>query len=113
MKIWIGAVAMVLAGCVTTSEVVPAGKDSYMVTVSARGAAAGDGRIESLKAANAYCATSSRHMIIRRTDTSGIAIGALPVTTALVFSCVDDSDPEWQRPNLRKDPTMVVEDQRR
>jgi hypothetical protein len=112
MQIRILGVALILSGCVTTSDVVQVGKDSYLVTVSARGNNAGVGRIDSVKAASKYCATSGKHMIIRRTDTSGIALGALPETTALVFSCVDESDPEWQRPNLSPDPNVRIEDQR-
>jgi putative hemolysin len=113
MKIQFFAMALILSGCVTTSDVVPVGKDSYLVSVSARGNNAGAGRIESAKAAVKYCAARGQHMIIRRTDTSGIALGAIPETTALVFSCVDESDPEWQRPNLQADPTVRIEDQRR
>ena len=113
MKQTIALLVLILAGCVSTSDIVPVGKDSYMLTVNARGPGAGKGRIESMKSANKYCTAMNQHMIIRRSDTSGIAIGALPETTALVFSCVGEDDPEWQRPNLRKDPTTVIEDARR
>lgn len=107
----VGSIALV--GCVSTSEVVPMGRDSYMVQSTSRGGvAAGKERIEAVKTANAYCAAQTKHMIVRRTDTSGAA-GWTPVTNALVFSCVTDDDPEWKRPDLHKDANVVIEDQRK
>jgi hypothetical protein len=104
---------LTLAGCgVSTSEVVPVGRDSFMLTSTARGGLyAGQERTESAKAANQYCDALSKHMVIRRIDTNGIA-GLGPVTSNLVFSCVTSDDPEYQRPNLRRDPNVVVEDRR-
>jgi hypothetical protein len=107
------ALTVGLSGCgVSTSEVVPVGRDSFMLTSTARGGLyAGQERIEGAKAANQYCGTLSKHMIIRRSDGNGIP-GIGPVTSNLVFSCVASDDPEYQRPNLRHDPNVVVEDRR-
>ena len=104
--------ALGLSACMSTSDIVPAGKDSYMVTVSMSGPGAGQGRVNAVKSANAYCATISKHMIIRRYDTSGAGVTVNPLVTTLIFSCVGDSDPEWARPNLHTDPTTVIHDQR-
>jgi hypothetical protein len=105
-------VAALIAGCISTSEVVPAGKDSYMVVGTAQGGMnAGKGQIEAVKAANAYCAQSSKLMVIRRTDSGGNA-GFGGEHDTLIFSCVAENDPEYQRPNLHADPTTVIEDQR-
>src|SRR5690349_398851 len=104
--------AALLAACVSTSEVVPAGKDSYMIVGRAQGGMnAGKGQIEAVKAANSYCAQTGKVMVIRRTDTAGNA-GFGGEHDTLIFSCVAENDPEYQRPNLRKDPTTVVEDAR-
>jgi hypothetical protein len=101
-----------LVGCVSTSEIVPAGRDSYLLMATSRGGLfAGQERIDGLKAANRYCEQQDRHMIIRRTDTNGIP-GVGPMTNSLVFSCVTDFDPEYGRPNLRHDPNVVIEDSR-
>jgi hypothetical protein len=107
------ALALSLSACgVSTSEVVPVGRDSFMLTSTARGGLfAGEERIASAKAANQYCDARGQHMIIRRTDGSGIA-GLGPVTSNLVFSCVTSGDPEYQRPNLRHDPNVIIEDAR-
>lgn len=103
---------LALTGCVSTSEVVPAGRDSYMVSGSVRGGMlAGNSVIEATKTANAFCAKQSRVMILRHTQTDGNA-GFGGEHSSLLFSCVDESDPEYRRPNVRKDPTTVIEDER-
>lgn len=103
MKIAIFAVFAVLTGCVSASEIVPAGKDSYMVSARAMGGInSGQGIIEATKTANAYCAKSGKLMLIRHTETGGSAAFGGEHSN-LIFSCVDESDPEYQRPNLRKD----------
>lgn len=103
---------LALTGCVSASEVVPAGRDSYMVSGSVHGGMmAGNSIIEATKTANAFCAKQSKMMIIRHAQTGGDA-GFGGEHSSLVFSCVNENDPEYQRPNLHKDPTTVVEDQR-
>jgi hypothetical protein len=50
------AAGALLTGCVSSSEIVPMGKDSYMVSGQARGGIeTGKSLIEATKAANAYC----------------------------------------------------------
>ena len=109
----LGIVALLLlAGCVSTTDIVPAGKDSYMVAGSANGGAnGGKSLIAATKQANAYCGKLGKVMIIRNTETGGSA-GWGGEHSNLIFSCVAENDPEYQRPNLRKEPTTVVEDQR-
>jgi hypothetical protein len=102
---------LIMAGCVSTSDIVPAGKDSYMVQSSARGGLVmGSENVNALKAANAYCAGMGKVMQIRRTDTSTSLNYA---AASLIFSCLSADDPEYRRPDLRKDPTTVIEDGRR
>lgn len=108
----LGVVALLLAGCVSTTDIVPAGKDSYMVAGSARGGVnGGKSLIAATKQANEYCGKLGKVMIIRNTETGGSAAWGSE-TSNLIFSCVAENDPEYQRPNLRKEPTTVVEDQR-
>lgn len=106
------ASALALSGCVMTTDVVPVGPDSYMISTATGGGALvrGQGPIASAKAANQYCDSHGLHMIIRRTDNATDINGT---TNALVFSCVTANDFEYRRPNLRRDPNVVVEDARR
>ncbi len=109
MRYLIYAAALTLAACVTTSEIVPAGKDSYMITGAARGTHSGEA-IAALKAANAYCDKLGKHMTIRSEET-GYSLDYRAMN--LIFSCLDANDPEYKRPDLRRDPTTIIEDQRR
>lgn len=108
MRIFISVLTLAIAGCVTTSEVVPAGKDSYMIGASAAGGTeGGQSLIAATKAANAYCAALKKVMLIRNTTTGGSA-GLGGEHSNLIFSCVSPDDPEYTRPNLRKDNGVTV-----
>jgi hypothetical protein len=103
------AIPLCATGCVSTSEIVPVGRDSFMISATTRGGATmGQAPIVAAKAANQQCAAIGRHMIIRRTDSAIEGFNNSGINT-LVFSCVDETDPEYQRPNLRKDPNVLVE----
>jgi hypothetical protein len=98
MRATIASLALAAAGCVSTSEIVPAGKDSYMVTGASHGGASGGKEgAAALKAANAYCEKMGKHLQMRRTDT-GYSLNYASMN--LVFSCLDANDPEYKRPEL-------------
>jgi hypothetical protein len=106
------AACLTLSACVSTSEVVPMGKDSYMLNATSRGGLyAGDEAIAAAKSANEFCNKLGKHMIVRRTGTEGVA-GLGPVTATFIFSCVSESDPEYTRPDLQKDPSVIIQDNR-
>ena len=110
MRIGFLGLIAALAGCVSSSDVVPMGKDSYMISGSGTGGLSiGKTSVAATKKANAFCATQQKFMIVRRLDTQPSFNAE---STTLLFSCVAENDPEYQRPNLRKDPTTIVEDQR-
>jgi hypothetical protein len=101
-----------LGGCVMTTDPVPVGRDSFMISTSTGGSGLvmGQGPIANARAANRYCDQHGLHMIIRRTDGMANINGT---SNALIFSCVTADDPEYQRPNLRHDPNVTIEDSRR
>jgi hypothetical protein len=101
---------LVVAGCVSTTEIVPAGRDTFMVSTTASDVVSGQAPIASVKAANKYCESRDQHMIIRRTDSLVRGLG--PSMNTLVLSCVGETDPEYQRPNLRHDPNVIIDDHR-
>jgi len=110
MKIYVFAATALISGCVSTSEIIPVGKDSYMVSGSGTGGLSyGKTLAAALKSANTYCAKQTKFMIIRREETEGRFNGE---AANLMFSCVTADDPEYKRPNLRRDPTTIIEDQR-
>jgi hypothetical protein len=104
--------AILISGCVGTTEVAVVGKDSYMIAGRDAGTLnAGKGIIKAIEKANAYCATLSKLMVVRRVDTHPVELTA-GETSQLIFSCVTADDPEYKRPNLSKDPSVIIEDQR-
>jgi len=87
------------------------GKDSYMVSGGGTGGLSyGKTSIAATKRANEFCNAMQKFMIVRRIDTKTPFNGE---SSDLIFSCVTADDPEYQRPNLQKDPTTIIEDQRR
>jgi len=105
-------ISISITACVTTSNIVPIGRDSYMITGRASGGQnAGKGIIAATERANEYCATNKKFMIVRRMDTQGAATLGSESNT-LIFSCVDENDPEYIRPNIRSGANVVIEDHR-
>jgi hypothetical protein len=89
-----------VTGCAVASQIVPMGRDSYLVT--APETLGGTGRILVVKSANQYCDSGGTHMIVRRLEGNAF-------TVSLIFSCVTSDDPEYRRPNLRKEPNVIIE----
>lgn len=113
MKIIVLASVVALAGCVSTTEVVELGRDSYMVGTSARGG--GQTRTEvmqiSIKRANEFCAAKGLVMVVDHVESSGIT-GLTSRESQLTFLCVDKNDPANARVHLRKDADSVVQFQK-
>lgn len=91
-----------LAACQVSSHVVPAGKDSYMVSSHVAGCISCAASVKSLETANAYCGKEGRVAIVRNSNSTTNGFG-YEVGNSMVFSCVAPDDPEYARPNLRKD----------
>jgi hypothetical protein len=87
MKIGFCAIALLLEGCVTTSDVVPMAGGQYLVTGHASGGLnAGKGTATAAQKAAAYCAQQNRSMEIVSTEFHGVAaVGG--ESTSLVFRC--------------------------
>jgi len=79
---------LLLAGCVSVSEVMPYGKDTYIVSASDAGSGlntSGDMRMMAVGAANDYCAKLGKKMRPdQSSERANIMVGA---SSSLVFSC--------------------------
>ena len=103
------ALGVTLAGCVSNTEIVPVGPDSFMISATTRGGAfMGEAPIVAAKAAHQHCAPLGRSRVSRRTDSTVEGLNNIGTNT-LVFSCVAETDPEYQRPNLKHDPNVLIE----
>lgn len=89
MKLTILAFVVVLAGCVTTSRIVPAGKGTYMI--SAANDTCGNcspPQIRATEQADAYCKQMNKSMVVKDTQDQTFDIGFGKRYT-ITFSCVD------------------------
>lgn len=88
MKTSLVALLLVLSGCVTTSEVVPASNGEYLLTGHASGGLnAGKGTAAAMQKASAYCGSQGKKMEVVNTEFHGMAaVGG--ESTSLVFRCV-------------------------
>jgi hypothetical protein len=94
-KVYLIVWPFLLLGCVTTSDIVPTGKDTYLLTSTARGGLdPGAQVIAATKKANEFCEARHLHMVISKLDTSGVPMWT-PEQAALAFACVGDDDPRY------------------
>lgn len=93
--------ATVLGGCATTSQVVPYGKDSYIIaSEDVWGANSSSSmQVNAARKAGEFCASQGKVMRVRNTTQEGTHMWT-GTSSSLVFSCIAESDPENARPNL-------------
>ncbi len=101
--IFVTSIAALFNGCATTTDVVPFGKDTYMLSAGDiwGGYSSGSLQVKAVQRANEYCQSMGKVFVVRNTGTSGIQ-GWTSTSSTLVFSCVDEKDTENTRPNLRR-----------
>ena len=76
-----------VAGCVSSSEVVPIGNGRYMITGRASGGLnAGKETTAATKEANAYCAKQNKQMVLQNLDKTGNA-AVFGENINLTFTC--------------------------
>jgi len=89
MKLLLTAIALAaLTGCSSVSEVVPTGKDTFMVGSSAHGGFTGDVEVKALavRRANEFCAGRGQIAQITNSTSSGVQ-GWTPQNSEVQFSC--------------------------
>jgi len=104
---------ILLTSCATTSSIAPYGKDSYILSVEDMwgGKSSGKLQVKAAQEASEYCAKQGKVMRVRNTSGQGVQ-GWTGTSSNLIFSCIDENDPENIRPNLKKEADTVIEDRR-
>jgi hypothetical protein len=98
--------ALILAGCVSTSGVVPAGQPGVLMIARAHKGFRGSGALvlaETLKEANTYCQKQGKVMKIVKTVQRDMRPFQSDAQAEVYFKCLSPDDPAL------KDPTPVVE----
>jgi hypothetical protein len=101
-KVTLTAAACFAMTACASSPVVQVGKDTYQVSSHVAGCISCSASVRSLQVANKYCASMGKFSVIRNEQNTTNAFG-YNVGNELIFRCVDESDPEYQNPTLRKD----------
>jgi hypothetical protein len=111
--VFLACTVVLLTSCATTS-IAPYGKDSYIVSVEDMWGAQSSGKLQvkAAKEASEYCAKQGKVMRVRNTRGEGIQLWT-GTSSNLIFSCIDENDPENTRPTLRKEADIIIEDRRR
>jgi len=83
------AASVLLVGCVTVTDPVPVGKDTYMIGLGAHGGFSSDAELlsQSIKAATAFCASQHRTIEVQSTNASGVQMWT-PQSNQVFFKCV-------------------------
>lgn len=101
-----------LAGCVSTSQVLEMGRDTYSVTATADGyRTAAAARQSAFETGAQKCASLGKRFMLLN-ESSGRTRMGIDTTVDVTFRCLDENDPEYAaRPNIRQAPNVIIEDQ--
>jgi hypothetical protein len=104
-----------LTGCVTISEPVPVGRDTYMISMGARGGMSGTNSellLQAVKKAGAFCQSSGREIEVHNTNSSGIP-GWTAQSGEVIFACLAATDPKYVEPKYSPAPNIIIEHRER
>jgi hypothetical protein len=81
--------AVLLTGCVTMTDPVMVGKDTYMIGLGARGGFSNDSDLlaQTIRSAGAFCSSQHRTIEVQSTNTSGVQMWT-PQNNQVTFKCV-------------------------
>jgi hypothetical protein len=84
---------LLLAGCVTMTSPVPAGKDTYMMGLGARGFSSdADLLAQTIQSAGAFCTSQGRTIKVVSSSSSGVQAWT-PQSNQVLFKCVPPTSP--------------------
>jgi hypothetical protein len=107
------AVSLALMGCVSTSSVLEMGRDTYSVSATADGFRdAASARQSAFQLGAQKCAALGKRFMFLNESTARTRMG-IDTNVNVTFRCLNESDPEYARPNVRQAPDVVIEDQRK
>ena len=101
-----------LTGCLSTSQILEMGRDTYSVTATADGyRLASEARESAFKAGEKKCSSLGKRFMFTNESTTRTRMD-IDTTVTVIFRCLNESDPEYTRPIIKKSPNVVIEDKR-
>ena len=99
--LFLAPLAVSLVACVSTSNVLDVGRDTYTVSSTADGLrTAAAARESAFEMGAAKCASSNKHFALMNEATAATRMG-IDTTVNVTFRCLADGDPAYVRTNLR------------
>lgn len=102
----------ILFGCVSTSEVLEMGRDTYSVTSTADGFRTAAAARESAFRMGAEKCTSLGKKFMFMNERSGRTRMGIDTTIDVTFRCLSEDDLEYRRPLIEQTPDFVIQDRR-
>lgn len=105
--------SVLLGGCLSTSQVLEIGRDTYSVSATGDGFRdAASTRQSAFEAGSNKCAALGKRFMLMNESTARTRMG-IDTTVNVTFRCLSENDPEYARPYIQKAPDVVIEDQRK
>jgi len=110
MKMILLGLVMLLSGCMTTSDVISTGPDTYLLSSAACPACGGSTKAITLalQKASAYCSERGKVML-RKSVTKENLNYAGAGGSSLEFRCLDPDHPEYIRADGARESDVIIE----
>lgn len=112
LRVIISAEFLILGGCVSTSQIMEIGRDTYSVSATADGfRSAASARDDAFSQGAQKCASLGKKFLLTNESTARTRMG-IDTTVSVNFRCLAENDPEYARPIIHSVPDVVIEDRR-
>ncbi len=103
-------VFILIAGCTSTTGVVPIGEDTYMIGKTTNLAHSSSGiKGDAITEGTKYCKEQGKKIQVIKTTATDMRLGSHMGSTEIEFMCLSEGDQELKRPKLRKEADTVIE----
>lgn len=98
-----------LTGCVSTSNVLELGRDTYSVSATADGFRdAASARQSAFESGAKKCATLGKKFMLTNESVANTRMG-IDTTVSIIFRCLSENDRDYSRPDYQKSPDLLIE----
>ena len=84
------------------------GKDTFIESVRVPFSGQSGAKTEALKTANEHCAQIGKKLLLNRINSSECALHGGCGEAEITYLCVDESDPRFKSPQMRKEADTVI-----
>lgn len=108
-KIIILGLILLLTGCVSTSNVLELGRDTYSVSATADGFRdAASARQSAFELGAKKCARLGKKFMLTNESVTNTRMG-IDTTVSIIFRCLSETDRDYSRPDYQKSPDLLIE----